>query len=94
MSDFVLTTSQAIRYAGKGFPFSKTEPTYHFPTTLCDLFRLQKNDTSSFLRTFYLLLLGVALVGTHTKCADLVAFFLEHGYFNRVRDGIKKEASK
>ena len=66
--DFVLTMSQAIWYAEKGFSFSKTEPTHHLPVTLCEFFRLQKNVTSSFLCTFYRLLPYVALVGTHTKC--------------------------
>ena len=50
--DFVLTMSQAIWYAEKGFPFSKTEPTYHLPTTLCDFFCLRTNDTSGFLQIF------------------------------------------
>jgi len=86
--------SQAIRHAEKDFSSFKTEPTYHLPATLCDLFRLTKNTTSSFLRTFYRLLPGVAFAGTHTKCTDPMAFFLEHGSFNTARDGIKKEASR
>ena len=57
--DFVPTMSQDIRYADKGFPFSKTEPTYHLPTTLCDLFCLHTNDRSGFLRFFHRLLLDV-----------------------------------
>ena len=50
--DFVLTMSQAIWYAEKGFSFSKTEPTYHLPATLCDLFRLQKKIHQTFSATF------------------------------------------
>ena len=92
--DFVLTMSQAIWYAEKGPSFSKTEPMYHLPTTLCDLFCLRTNDTSGLLRPFYRLLPDLALVGTHIKCTDPVAFFLKHGSFNSARDIIKKEASK
>ena len=73
--DFVLTMSQAIWYAEKVFSFSETELTYHLPTTLCDLlFMRTTNDTWGFLQTFYCLLPEVALVGTHIKCLDLVAF--------------------
>ena len=92
--DLVLTMSQAIRYAEKGFSFSKLEPTYHLPTTLCNLFRMHTNATSGFLRTFYCLLPEMALVVTHAKCTDPVAFFLEHGSFKSAHDRIKKEASK
>ena len=56
VSDFLPTMSQAIRYAKKGFSFSQSEPVYHLPTTLCDLFCLCTNDTSGFLRFFYHLL--------------------------------------
>ena len=33
-------------------------------------------------------------MGTHIKCTDPVAFFLENGSFKSVQDRIKKEASK
>ena len=91
--DFVLTMSQAIWYAEKGFSFSKSEPTYHLPTMLYDLFRPHTNDTLGFLQTFYCLVPEVTLVGTHIKCMDLVAFFPKDGSFNNARDRIKNEAS-
>ena len=93
MPHLVLTMSQEIQYAEKGFSFSKNEPTYHLPATLCDLFRLRTNRTSGFLKTFFCLLPEIALVGTHIKCSDPVAFFLEHGSLKIARDTIKKETS-
>ena len=93
--DFVLTMSQAISQAEKGFSSFKTEPTYHLPAILCNLFCLTKNNTSIFLRTFYRLLPEeVAFAGTHTKCTDPMVFFLEHGSFNSARNIVKKEASR
>ena len=68
--EVVLTMIQAIRYAEKGFPFSKSEPAYHLFTMLCDLFHPHTNDTLGFLWTFYCLLPEVALVGMHIKCMD------------------------
>ena len=73
---------------GKGFSFSKMDPAYKLPATLCGFFHLHKNDTSNFLLTCYCLFPEVALVGTRIKCTDPVAFFLEHGPFERVRDQI------
>ena len=78
--DFVLTMSQAIWYAEEGFSFSKVDPSYKLPATLCGLFNLHKNDTLDFLRIFHRLLPEVALVGTYIKCTDPVAFFLVHGF--------------
>ena len=92
--NFVLTMSQAIRHAEKGFSSSKTEPTYHLPATLCDIFRLTKNTTSSFLRTFYQLLPEVEFAGTHAKCTDPMAFFIEHSSFSSARNRIKKRSAE
>ena len=50
--DFMLTMSQVIRYAEEGFSFSKKDPAYKLPATLCGLFHMRKNDTSDFLALF------------------------------------------
>ena len=64
------------------------------PATLCGLFNMHTNDTSVSVETFYRLLVDIALVGTHVKCTNPVAYFLSHGYFKSERDRIKQAFSK
>ena len=59
------------------------------PATLIGLFNGQVYRTSTVLQTFYLLLPDIALVGTHTRCTNLVAYFLGYGAFKSVWDRIK-----
>ena len=91
--DFIITMSQAIRYAEQGFSFDKVNPPYHLPVGLASLFTGHGNPGSPLLARFYRLLPDVSPIGAPKQCPDPYDYFLKHGSFKSMRDRLKQAGS-
>ena len=92
--DFVITMSQSIRYAEKGFDLQYDKnPTILHPS-LTALYSLHGNPTSTILKNFYHLLGDVATPATHAACDDPIQFILSKGSFKSARDRLRQAASQ
>ena len=92
--DFVITMSQSIRYAEKGFDLQYDKhPTILHPS-LTALYSLRGNPTSTILKNFYHLLGDVATPATHAACDDPIHFILAKGSFKSARDRLRQAASQ
>ena len=89
--DFVITMAQAMRYASNGFSFSKDLESTNLHPSITDLFLLESNPHSLYLKRFYKLLPHIASIATGPKCPpeERVNHFLTKISPNSARGRIK-----
>ena len=91
--DFVLTMTQAIRYAETGIFGGRQGDLYLLPLSLRKLFMTRHNPTSNILRTYYRYVADVALHCTPDSASDPLEY-IQKGSFKSMRDRARHAVSK